>query len=321
MSRSPYSASRLPAQLRFSAIDIGSNAIRFLITDVFEIGARAFMKETTRVRVPLRLGREAFTTGRFSRATLDDLASTITAFSQLNKVYGVANSMACATSAVRTASNGDDLVYRIAKSSGVKIQVINGTQEADLVFSTYRMDPERRHGHVLFFDIGGGSTEVAWYDHGRRRVSESFNIGTVRLVERQVERHDWQALGDWLTQQGPPKRTPNMNGLGSGGNVKELFRIAHKKPGKALSLKRVETLRNQLAGYSLEERIQHMKMSRDRADVILPALQIIRFIMRSGRIKKLYCPRIGLLEGMIHRLYRFHLEENGGTHPQHFTWM
>jgi exopolyphosphatase/guanosine-5'-triphosphate,3'-diphosphate pyrophosphatase len=318
MSR-PHSSH--PPQLRFSAIDIGSNAIRFLITDVFETGTRAFMKETTRVRVPLRLGREAFTTGRFSKATLEDLAETITAFARLNKVYRVASSMACATAAVRVASNGDDLVYRVAKQSGVKIQVINGTQEADLVFSTYRLDPERRHGHVLFFDIGGGSTEVAWYDHGRRRASESFPIGTVRLVERLVERQDWEALGSWLAAYGPPKRTPNVNGLGSGGNVKELFRLAGKKPGKSLSPKRVESMRAQLAAYSLEERIQHLKMSRDRADVILPAVQIIRFILRSARVKKLYCPRIGLLEGMIHRLYRYHLEENGGSHPQHFTWM
>jgi exopolyphosphatase/guanosine-5'-triphosphate,3'-diphosphate pyrophosphatase len=316
MSRSPA-----PPQLRFSAIDIGSNAIRFLITDVFELGRRAFMKESTRVRVPLRLGGEAFTTGRFSRGTLEDLAATVAAFAQLNRVYGVANTMACATAAVRVASNGDDLVYRVAKASGVKIQVINGTQEADLVFSTYRLDPERRQGHVLFFDIGGGSTELAWYDHGHRRASESFPIGTVRLLERQVERHAWHALGDWLAEHGPPRRTPNVNGLGSGGNVKELFRLAGKKPGKPMSAKRVDTLRGQLAAFSLEERIQHWKMSRDRADVIVPALQIVRFILKSARVKKLYCPRIGLLEGMIHRLYRYHLDENGGSHPDHFTWM
>ncbi len=316
MSRQP-----LPPQLRFSAIDIGSNAIRFLITDVFEIGQRAFMKESTRVRVPLRLGKEAFTAGKFSRTTLEDLAATIAAFSALNRVYRVANTMACATAAVRVASNGDDLVYQVARKSGVQIQVINGTQEADLVFSTYHMDPERRHGHVLFFDIGGGSTEVAWYDHGHRRASESFNIGTVRLLEHQIERHDWHALGEWLATHRPKRRTPNVNGLGSGGNVKELFRLAGKKPGKSLSGKRVDTLRSHLASFSIEERIQHLKMSRDRADVIVPALEIIRFILKSAGIEKLYCPRIGLLEGMIHRLYRYHLEENGGSHPQHFTWM
>lgn len=311
----------LPPQLRFSAIDIGSNAIRFLITDVFETGGRAFMKESARVRVPLRLGREAFTTGRFTRATQNELAATIAAFAQLNRAYRVAGTMACATAAVRMARNGDELVHRVAKASGIKIQVINGTQEADLVFSTHRLDPQRRHGHVLFFDIGGGSTEVAWYDQGHRRASESFAIGTVRLLERQVERQDWQALSDWLAASRPPKGAPNVNALGSGGNVKELFRLAGKKPGKPLSAKRVDTLRELLASYSLEERIQHLKMSPDRADVILPATEIMRFILRIARIKKLYCPRIGLLEGMIHRLYRHHLEANGGTHPQHFSWM
>lgn len=313
--------SRPPLPLRFSAIDIGSNAIRFLITDVFEHGGRAFMKESARVRVPLRLGREAFTTGRFTRGTLNELAATITAFARLNHAYRVAGTMACATAAVRMARNGDELVHRVAKASGIQIQVINGTQEADLVFSTHRLNPQRRHGHVLFFDIGGGSTEAAWYHHGRRRAAESFPIGTVRLLERQVTRRDWQALAGWLAANRPPKGTPNINALGSGGNVKELFRLAGKKPGKPLSAKRVDTLHERLASLSLEERIQHLKMSPDRADVILPALDIMRFILNAARIKKLYCPRIGLLEGMIHRLYHHHLEQNGGRHPQHFAWM
>jgi exopolyphosphatase / guanosine-5'-triphosphate,3'-diphosphate pyrophosphatase len=293
--------------LRFAAIDIGSNAVRLLISDVTQSGRRVFIKENTRVRVPLRLGREAFGRGELGEKSRRELVKTLTAFVQLVDVMRVDGMMACATAALREAANREDVLRDVKSASGLDIRIISGTQEAEFIFSTYMNELPFRRGAFLFFDIGGGSTEVAFYQAGALQAAQSFPVGTVRLMARAVPEALWGELHEWLKEQAGRIRSGKWMGVGSGGNVKEIARLTHKKP---VSLKRVEGLREQLELTPLEQRGEKFGLSHERAEVIVPAAQIMAFILSSAGVDKLHVPKIGLLEGIVSQLYWDH---RGGT--------
>jgi exopolyphosphatase / guanosine-5'-triphosphate,3'-diphosphate pyrophosphatase len=286
--------------LRLAAIDIGSNAVRLLISDVTEKGRRVFIKENTRVRVPLRLGKEAFAKGELSTATRKELVKTLGAFSQLVEVMNVDGAMACATAALREIGSRDEILREVKTSTGLDIRIITGTQEAEFIFSTYMNELPFRRGSFLFFDIGGGSTEVAFYQGGALQAAQSFPLGTVRILTQGVPEHLWGELRGWLKDQAGRIRSGKWMGVGSGGNVKEIARLTRKKP---VSLKRVEGLREILEKSSLGERVDKFGMSRERAEVIVPAAQIMAFILSSAGVDKLHVPKIGLLEGIVSRQY------------------
>lgn len=285
---------------RFAAIDIGSNAVRLLISDVAEKGRRVVIKENTRVRVPLRLGQEAFARGELSASARKELVKTLGAFAQLIQVMSVDAVMACATAALREAGNRDAVLKDVRAVTGLDIRVISGAEEAEFIFSTYMNELPFRRGAFLFFDIGGGSTEIAFYQGASLQAARSFPLGTVRMLTQGVPETLWAELRYWLKEQTGRSRSGKWMGVGSGGNVKELARMAAKKP---VSLKRIEALRNQLEATPSEERADKFGLSQERAEVILPAAQILAYILSIAGVEKLHVPKIGLLEGIISRLY------------------
>jgi exopolyphosphatase/guanosine-5'-triphosphate,3'-diphosphate pyrophosphatase len=293
-------ASESRGRWRFAAIDIGSNAVRLLVSDVTEKGRRVFIKENTRVRVPLRLGQEAFAQGELSGPSRKELVKTLSAFVQLTEVMGIDAVMACATAALREAGNREAILKEVRTASGLDIRVISGAEEAEFIFSTYMNELPFRRGAFLFFDIGGGSTEIAFYQGASLQAARSFPLGTVRMLAQGVPETIWAELRHWLKEQTGHSRSGKWMGVGSGGNVKELARLAAKKP---VSLKRIEALRDQLEKTPIEERADKFGLSRERAEVILPAAQILAYILSIAGVDKLHVPKIGLLEGIISRLY------------------
>lgn len=303
---------------RFAAIDIGSNAVRLLVSDVSEKGRRVFIKENTRVRVPLRLGQEAFSRGEISAPVLRELVKTLGAFIQLTEVMGVDAVLACATAALREATNRAAVLDKVRAACGLEIRVISGAEEAEFIFSTYLNELPFRRGAFLFFDIGGGSTEIAFYQGGSLQAAHSFPIGTVRMLTQGVPVSLWAELRFWLKEEAGRIRAGKWMGVGSGGNVKELARLAAKKP---VSLKRIEALREQLEPASLEQRMVKYKLTGERAEVIVPAAQILAYILSSAGVEKLHVPKIGLLEGIVSRLYwdrKPRAEAKGGA--KEFRW-
>ena len=296
----PASPGQPPHRWRFAAVDIGSNAVRLLVSDVLLKGKRVLIKENTRVRVPLRLGREAFETGELSAGSCRDLVKTLGAFATLTQLMGVDATLACATAALREAGNGSAIVKDIRAACGMDVRIISGTEEADFIFSTYMTELPFRRGAFLFFDIGGGSTEVAFYQGGSLQGAQSFPLGTVRMLSQGVPASLWAELRFWLQEQAGRIRSGKWIGVGSGGNVKELARLAAKKP---VSLKRVESLREQLGGTPLEQRAEKFGLTRERAEVIVPAAEILAYILGCAGVDKLHVPNIGLLEGIVSRLF------------------
>jgi exopolyphosphatase/guanosine-5'-triphosphate,3'-diphosphate pyrophosphatase len=319
----PVEAKALSAEtrigLRLAAIDIGSNAVRLLISDVTEKGRRVFLKENTRVRVPLRLGRETFAQGELSAATQRELTKTLRAFVQLVEVMNVDGIMACGTAALREAGNRSDVLRAVKAGSGLEVRIITGAQEAEFIFSTYMNELPFRRGSFLFFDIGGGSTEVAFYQGGALQAARSFPLGTVRISTQGAPERLWVELRAWLKEEAGRLRSGKWMGVGSGGNVKEIARLSHKK---TVSLKRVEGLRDELAQASLEARCDKFGLSRERAEVIVPAARIMAFVLAAAGVDKLHVPKIGLLEGIVSRLYWDRKGQGGGRRSHiEYRWM
>ncbi len=303
---------------RFAAIDIGSNAVRLLVSDVSEKGRRVFIKENTRVRVPLRLGQEAFARGEISGVVLRELIKTLGAFVQLTELMGVDRVLACATAALREASNRAAILEQVRAACGLEIRVISGAEEAEFIFSTYLNELPFRRGAFLFFDIGGGSTEIAFYQGGALQAAHSFPLGTVRMLTQGVPGTLWAELRFWLKEEAGRIRAGKWMGVGSGGNVKELARLAAKKP---VSLKRIEALREELEAASMEQRMGKFRLTAERAEVIVPAAQILAFVLGAAGVDKVHVPKIGLLEGIVSRLYgqRQGRAEPKGK-PQEYRW-
>ncbi len=302
----PLALRRKGYSARFAAVDIGSNAVRMLIADVIGRRGKLFFREQSRLRIPLRLGREVFQTGRLSRRTAHEVVRTLSAFKELQTVFDVDAAMGCATSAVREAANGSGVIRAIRAAAGLELHVISGTEEAELVFSSFvaqSADPDRPY---MLFDLGGGSTEIAFFREGRAVAEQSFSVGAVRGLARRISAKEWKRMGRWVSRMAGMHSAASWQVIGSGGNVKDLFRLAGKKSDKALSLKKLLSLRRTLRRLSMEQRIHDLKLGYDRADVIVPATDIIVYLLQSARATRLYGPRIGLLEGMISRLYREH---------------
>lgn len=302
---------------RFAAIDIGSNAVRLLISDVSEKGRRVFIRENTRVRVPLRLGRETFALGEVSGTAAKELVKTLSAFVQLTQVIRVDALLACATAALREASNRNAILQEVRSACGLAVRVISGPEEAEFIFSNYMNELPFRRGAFLFFDIGGGSTEIAFYQGGTLQAAQSFSLGTVRMLSQGVPETLWAELRHWLKEQSGRSHSGKWIGVGSGGNVKELARLAAKKP---VSLKRIEALRDQLEATPIEQRPDKFGLSRERAEVIVPAAQILAYILSSSGVEKLHVPKIGLLEGIVSRLYWDKRAPGAGTKRGHLEY-
>jgi exopolyphosphatase/guanosine-5'-triphosphate,3'-diphosphate pyrophosphatase len=291
-------------ELTYAAIDIGSNAVRLLIGEVIEREDHPVVKKQTLVRVPIRLGEDVFDGGRIGNAKRDYLIKSLKAFRLLSEVYGVRNIRCCATSAMREATNREDVMHRVEMESGVHIEVINGRLEADLIVSTFWTQDLLKDRSYLYIDVGGGSTELTWLEQGRRVKSASFKVGTVRLLKEKVKPHVWDDLRSFLVdlraEHGP------IMAIGTGGNINRIFKENGNSFGEPLHRNDIKHHRDRIASYTFEDRIRLLRLRPDRADVIVPAADIFLRILDHAGIEEVFVPKVGLADGIIYDLYMRH---------------
>lgn len=289
--------------MRLAAIDIGSNAARLLITDVIRgIDGKPQFNKINLVRVPLRLGFDVFETGEISKQKRGMILQTMKAYSHLLKAYDVQNIKACATSAMRDAINSEDIIRKVWMETGISIKIISGDEEAAVIYENHIAENMDISNSYLYIDVGGGSTEITFFHEGKMKYKRSFNIGTIRLLKNQVEETIWDEMKEAIKQN--IKSTGTKVAIGSGGNINKVFSLSKKKEGKPLNLELLKDYYKELSSFSIEERIRLYKLRSDRADVIVPALQIYINIMRWADIELIFVPKIGLADGLVQKLYQ-----------------
>jgi exopolyphosphatase/guanosine-5'-triphosphate,3'-diphosphate pyrophosphatase len=288
--------------VRLSAIDIGSNAARLLITDVIPgvQNVPEFIKVAL-VRVPLRLGFEVFDKGIISPAKADKLVKTIKSYKLLLDVYEVKHVKACATSAMRDAANSAEIIKKVKAETGIGIEIISGQEEASLIYENHIAENMSASESYLYIDVGGGSTELTFFSDGKLVFKESFNIGTIRLLKNQVNESSWDSMKEFIR-----KKTAgfhHVTAIGSGGNINKIFTISKRKEGKPLNLDLLRDYYKEFSNLSIPQRMSLYKLREDRADVIVPALLIYINVMRWADAEEIFVPKIGLADGLIHTLY------------------
>lgn len=283
------------------AIDIGSNAIRLQVTNVEEYANETVFKKVTWVRVPLRLGEDVFTQGVIGDDKRDHLLDIMKGFHHLMRAYNVVKYQACATSAMREASNGEQIVDFIEQNSGVKIDVIGGAIEADIIFASGLSEVIQQGVTYLFVDVGGGSTELTIFSGGKRVDSRSFPVGTVRILSGKVDKKVWDDMKKWLKFQ-LLNHTPTVI-VGSGGNINKVQRMLGKKEKDSMNYTEMKVLYDYIDSFSMEERIHQLRLNPHRADVIIPALKIFLTVMKSCKINQVVSPKMGMVEGITRKLF------------------
>ena len=287
---------------KYAAIDIGSNAVRLLISNIIEQeGEPARFKKSSLVRVPIRLGSDVFINGAISEENQQRMLDTMTAFYLLMKSHKVVKYKACATSAMREADNGQEVAKLIAETSNIHIDIIDGEEEAAIIAATDLHQFIREDRTYLYVDVGGGSTEFTVIHHSAIMASRSFKIGTVRLLNDMVKRETWSQLEEWIKAN--TAGYDKVEVIGSGGNINKIFKISGKALGKPLTYFYLTTYYNKLQSYSYEERITELELNQDRADVIIPATRIYLSAMKWSGAKDIFVPKIGLSDGIIKSVY------------------
>jgi exopolyphosphatase/guanosine-5'-triphosphate,3'-diphosphate pyrophosphatase len=296
--------------MKFAAIDVGSNAIRLLLSAVHTEQGRPVFKKQSLIRMPLRLGGEAFTGRHISPEKINQLVLTMQGFRHLMAAYGPLSYRACATSAMREAENGTEIIGRVKRESGIDLQIIDGPLEAEIISANHEYSADHPDEGHLYIDVGGGSTELTRFLPGQPAVSYSFKIGTIRLLKGQVSERTWQELKQQV-------QILSGNGLirtavGSGGNINKLHRMANLKDGQTMKRSQLNQIYRNLKKLTVSERILHLDLRPDRADVIVPAAEIYLAVLNWAGLKEIKVPEIGLVDGLIHILYREYAQ-NGGN--------
>ena len=287
---------------KYAAIDIGSNAVRILVTNVVSYKKKTVFLKNALVRVPIRLGQDAFTNGNISDKNIKRMIKSMKAFKLLMEVHGVKDYLAFATSALRDAKNGSYLVEKVLKKSGIKIEIIDGKKEAKIISNTNVFDTINKEKTFLYVDIGGGSTEFSVLINGKRNQSKSFKIGTVRMLNSKVEQVTLDEAESWVRRHTLMHERIYL--LGTGGNINKLHKIANINDNRPLSYLTLNTLYNQLDALTYEERIVDLGLNPDRSDVILLAAKLFIKILNWSGAKDIYVPKVGLSDGMIRELYK-----------------
>lgn len=287
---------------KYAAIDIGSNAMRLLIANVVEEENKPTQfNKSHLVRVPIRLGQDAFTVGEISEENAERMIKAIQAFKLLMEVYKVEKFAACATSAMREAYNGKELVDDIFTATGIPIDIIEGKTEAAIIANSDLESYIKKDGHYLYVDVGGGSTEFTVFSNGQQVVSKSFKNGTVRLLNNMVTESVWQEIEKWIKKH--TENLPQIEIIGSGGNINKIFKMSGKTNDKPLTQSYLMQRLKFLSGLSYEERIYALALNTDRADVIVPAIKIYANAMKWSNAKHIYVPKIGLSDGIVKAMY------------------
>jgi exopolyphosphatase/guanosine-5'-triphosphate,3'-diphosphate pyrophosphatase len=288
--------------MKLAAIDIGSNAARLLITEVNinEKGIPSFNKLNL-IRVPLRLGFDVFESSEISKAKIGMVMQTMKAYKHLMNAYGVEHLKACATSAMRDAKNAGDIIRKIKMETDIGIEVISGDLEANLIYENHVAENMDKDHSYLYIDVGGGSTELSFFSNNILTYKKSFNIGTIRLLKNMVTEKQWDDMKETL--KAITKGHKEVVAIGTGGNINKVFSMSKRKDGKPLSLELLKDYYKELSNVTLEERISKYSLREDRADVIVPALQIYVNAMRWATAEEIYVPKIGLVDGLIRHLW------------------
>lgn len=286
---------------RFAAIDVGSNAMRLFFCRVLENGeGPTFIKESM-IRMPLRLGHDAFTENKISDETCDKFVNTMYGFNSLMQAYKPISFKACATEAMRQASNGLDLVDRVKEETGISLNIITGKEEANIIISTHIDRYLQTDQHCLYVDVGGGSTELTLIKNKETLFSKSFSIGSVRLLEEQVSADDWSAMKEWIVDK--TSTITNIQSIGSGGNINKILTLLEKSKGKSVSFKEIKSIIKKIKPFSIHDRIVKLGLRPDRADVIVHAGKIYSKCMKWSGANNMIVPQVGLADGMISQLY------------------
>ena len=288
--------------MKLAAIDIGSNAARLLITEVTtDQNNNPVFNKLNLIRVPLRLGFEVFETGMISKPKIGMLLQTMKAFKHLMNAYEVTKIIACATSAMRDAKNTADIIRKVKLETDIAIEVISGDKEAGLVFENHIAETLDKDHSYMYIDVGGGSTELSFFSNGLLIFKESFNIGTIRLLQNLVNEKTWEVMREIIKTV--TKGQKEVMAIGSGGNINKIFSMSKRKDGKPITLDLLKDYYRELSNVSLEDRIKLYDLRPDRADVIVPALLIYTNAMRWAGATEMYVPKIGLVDGLIHHLW------------------
>lgn len=286
--------------MRYGAIDIGSNAVRLLIADIIENDGSISFKKNTLIRVPVRLGDDAFLHQHISPKKAMDLVKTMQAFRNLMDVYKVGDYMACATSAMREANNGDEVVKQILEEANIDIEIVHGQTEAKIIYASHAEQNIDKTKNYLYIDVGGGSTELSLFSSGELVASKSFNIGTIRILDNQDTEESWMAMRDFIRDH--TRHFKTISGIGTGGNINKLYKLSDEKDNSPLTFAKLKALHNYLESFSLKDRINVLGLNQDRADVIIPACDIYISVMKWAGIKHIYVPSVGMVDGIIQTL-------------------
>ena len=281
--------------------------MRVLISNVIETKEGVHFQKNALVRAPIRLGEDSFTLGEISKKSLKRMINAMKAFKLLMKVHGVSHYQAYATSALREANNSMDVVEQVKKKSGIKIEIIDGRKEAEIISNSKISDFLNTQKTFLFVDVCGGSTEFTFINEGKRVCSKSFKIGTVRLINNLVDDRVWEAIRNWIIKNAKPYRKITL--MGSGGNINKLFKLSNIKEGKPLSVIKLNQIFLELQSLNYEERIVKFELNPDRADVIIPAARIYLKALEWSGGQKIYVPRFGLSDGMIKYIHKHRIKK------------
>ncbi len=296
--------------LKFAAIDIGSNAVRLLFTNVIEDEKKTLFRKSSLIRMPLRLGEDSFNSGIISETRINKLVKTMLAFKYLMEVEDVVAYRACATSAMREATNGNKVVERVKLESGIEIEIIEGKEEAEIIYSNGIVEMIGDLNPYLYVDVGGGSTEISLFAEKKRIVTQSFDIGTIRILNNKVGKKDYKRMKDWI-------KNLNFNGkevklIGSGGNINKIYKTSGKKDSEPLLYNELIEINKFLNFYTIDERIKVLGMNPDRADVIIPASEIFLKIMKWSEATEIIVPTIGVSDGIVRQLYKDYSKKKNG---------
>src|ERR1700758_2818806 len=292
----------------FAAIDIGSNAVRLLFSHVYETKGKVYFEKEELIRMPVRLGEDTFLRGEISKPKADKLVAAMRGFKELMKVFDIVAYKACATSAMRDAKNGQEIIERVKKEADINIEIIDGKTEAATIFSNHAeefLDPMKSY---LYIDVGGGSVELTLISDRKTIAQKSFNVGTLRMLFDKIDKDEWDNYKQWIKKN--TQGIKPLNAIGSGGNINKLYKMIGKKDSKHLTYERIKAMHDMLSSYTFEERVTILGLKPDRADVIIPASKIFLTAMKHADIEKEYVPQIGLSDGIVHLLYDEYKKKN-----------
>ena len=284
--------------IKYATIDVGSNAIRLLISNIYFHNSELFSTKNSLVRVPIRLGQDAFKNGKISKKNISRLLDSMKSFKLLMKVHNVDKYLAYATSALRSSSNGKKIIDLIKENSNIKIEIISGTKEARLITNNPAFSTKSKT--FCFIDVGGGSTELTLIKNNIVLISKSFKIGGVRLINNLVDKSTWNEFGYWIENNLCDKR--NIEVVALGGNINKIFKLSGNKIGEPLSINLINSTINDLEKMSFFNKMITLKLNPDRVDVIVPAGKIYQFVLNKMDVKEITVPKIGLADGMVHEL-------------------